>query len=142
LHQYAPTRSVICPKHHNPVLPDRVTGAYALLQRDAGVGFFKQGCDDHVENAILGTCCKKIETRACTPEEGNCCDDKVTVVSQEITSLMPHWDSWPDVNIEIKTTALLMPVESKVASPVSALFLGSDSGPPIYVLHHALIYYA
>jgi hypothetical protein len=104
---------------------------------------FKMECDDHVEVADLPACCQKIAASSCNEKNHNCCDDQVKVLTQEITSLMPHFVKWVDVVSvftspsipEIKNVAEVVPI---IASSV----IESDSGPPIYILHQALIFYA
>lgn len=103
---------------------------------------FSQGCDDHKEVSSLPSCCKKEESRTCDTPNSDCCDDKVNYLIQDITSLIPHFDKW---DVVIPTTRVVlcpvMDLEEKVATSVVP-GIQSDTGPPIYILHQALIFYA
>lgn len=104
---------------------------------------FKMDCDDHVEVADLPTCCQKIATSSCNEKRDNCCDDQVKVLTQEITSLMPQFVKWIDVGNVIPSPSLpLTRLADEVVFSPSLHVIESDSGPPIYILHQALIFYA
>lgn len=104
---------------------------------------FKMDCDDHVEVADLPSCCQKIATSSCNENRDNCCDDQVKVLTQEITSLMPQFVKWVDVVHVIPSPSLpLTKLADEVVFSPSLQVIESDSGPPIYILHQALIFYA
>lgn len=106
--------------------------------------FFKQACDDHQEQiADLPACCQKIEAKHCTEEDNNCCDDQVKVLTQDITSIAPQvlqWESIAFVFTPLAGQTAKVPV--KADSHFAPVTPESDSGPPIYILHQALIFYA
>ena len=105
--------------------------------------FVKSVCDDHKEPVDLPACCQKIAASHCPEESDNCCDDQVKVLTQEITSLMPHFAKWVDVVADVTCTTLPVTKVSVEAVSVSKRSpIDSDSGPPIYILHQALIFYA
>ena len=106
--------------------------------------FFKKACDDHQEQiADLPACCQKIQAKHCTEEDNNCCDDQVKVLTQDITSIAPQFLQWESIAFVFTPT-----VAPKVTVPLKAnlhfaqVTPESDSGPPIYILHQALIFYA
>jgi hypothetical protein len=105
--------------------------------------FFSQGCDDHQEvTSRPASCCKKEESSSCDKANSDCCDDKVNYLIQGITSLVPHFDKWDNV---VPVTSLsyspIIALEEKVAS-VTIPGIQTNSGPPRYILHQALIFYA
>lgn len=105
---------------------------------------FKKACDDHQEQiADLPACCQKMEVRHCTEADDKCCHDQVKVLTQDITSIAPQilqWESIPFVFIP--SVAPPATVTIKVNTPSVLVTPGSDSGPPIYILHKAFIFYA
>ena len=105
--------------------------------------FVKSVCEDHQEQEALPSCCKKLVADTCTKEKDNCCDDQVKVLTQEITSLMPHFLKWVDV-VSMFTSPSF--TDDKVAGEVISFrapsAIESDSGPPMYILHQSLIFYA
>lgn len=105
---------------------------------------FKKACDDHQEQiADLPTCCQKLETRHCSEANDKCCHDKVKVLTQNITSIAPQLLQWESISPDfIPPVAPSATVAVKVNLPSSPVAPGSDSGPPIYILHQALIFYA
>lgn len=106
--------------------------------------FFKKACDDHQEQiADLPACCQKIQAKHCSEEDNNCCDDQVKVLTQDITSIAPQLLQWE--SIPFVCTPAVVPTATvlvKVNSPSALVTPGSGSGPPIYILHQALIFYA
>jgi len=64
------------------------------------------------------------------------------VLKQDITSLAPSFVKWIDVavNVETPTSQELIPVNTSLSYFIEGHT--SDSGPPIYILHQALIFYA
>lgn len=104
--------------------------------------FFNQGCDDHNEVADLPVCCKKAESSSCSAEGSDCCDDRVSILIQDIVSSVPHFDKW-DLTTPI-TFAISDPaldITSQQA-PLAISEIESACGPPFYILHQALIFYA
>jgi hypothetical protein len=105
--------------------------------------FIQKGCDDHEEKVDLSTCCQKSAASHCSGENDTCCDYQVKILTQNITSLTPHFTKWLEVAVDIQApliTGFNAPKEDTISS--SLLFVGSGTGPPIYILHHSLIYYA
>lgn len=104
---------------------------------------FKMDCDDHAEVADLPACCQKIAATSCNEKKDNCCDDQVKVLTQQLTSLMPQFVKWVDVVSVFSCPSL---PQIKIANEVGFASvlptIESDSGPPIYILHQALIFYA
>ncbi len=105
--------------------------------------FVKSACEDHKEVEALPACCKKMVIDHCPKEKDNCCDDQVKVLTQEITSLMPHFLKWVDI-VSLFTSPSISQdkVEGDLFSFQTSSLIESDSGPPIYILHQALILYA
>lgn len=104
--------------------------------------FFSQGCNDHDEVVDLKACCKKEESKSCKKEGSDCCDDKVNILIQDNISLIPHFDKW-DLSIPVTTTlSVLVPETEQKVSLTTIPGIQTDSGPPIYILHQALIFYA
>ncbi len=106
--------------------------------------FFKQACDDHQEQiADLPTCCQKIQAKNCIEEDNKCCDDQVKVLTQDIISIAPQvlqWDSTAFVFTPLAGHTAIVNV--KADSHFAPVTPESDSGPPKYILHQALILYA
>lgn len=100
-------------------------------------------CNDHDVPANLPACCKKAFASHCTKKEGKkCCDDEVKVLKQDFTSITPSLIKWIDLTFDFDVNPRN---ESKqVQSTVPQIIVGntSNSGPPIYILHQALIFYA
>lgn len=104
---------------------------------------FKMECTDHAAVADLPACCQKIASTSCSEKDDNCCDDQVKVLTQEITSLMPHFGKWVDVFNVISSSSLpIFKIADEVVLTSVLPMIESDSGPPIYLLHRALIFYA
>ena len=105
---------------------------------------FKKACDDHQEQiADLPSCCQKLETRHCTEADDKCCHDQVKVLTQDITSIAPQLLQLESIPVDfIPPVAPSATVAVKVNLPSAPVTPGSDSGPPIYILHQALIFYA
>ena len=104
---------------------------------------FAAKCNDHDVPANLPACCKKAFASHCIKKEGKkCCDDEVKVIKQDITSITPSFVKWVDLAAEIngKTTFESISVQPTVLHHAEGNT--SDSGPPIYILHQALIFYA
>lgn len=105
--------------------------------------FVSAQCDDHQEIAPvdLPACCQKMAAASCERED-SCCDDEITVLLHDFDSLLPHFDKWnPAFAVEPSMDFPFIPNQENqstdfVTSP------SSNSGPPIYILFHSLIYYA
>jgi hypothetical protein len=104
--------------------------------------FFSQGCDDHHEVAELSSCCKKTEAPKCDEKNGDCCDDKVSILIQDIHSLIPQFVKWAFVVPFHTTITIPDQVASEIVSTPVIPGVHTDSGPPIYILHQSLIFYA
>jgi hypothetical protein len=104
--------------------------------------FFSQGCDDHHEVADLSACCKKIETTRCSGDGGDCCDDKVNIVIQDIIYPVPHFLKWACVVPVAETPLLPEPETADKISFNAVSGINTGSGPPIYILYKSLIFYA
>jgi len=105
--------------------------------------FVKSVCEDHKEQVAMPACCKKLVADHCPKEKDNCCDDQVKVLTQEITSLMPHFLKWVDiVSVVTSPSISVEKVTGDVVSFQTTSAIESDSGPPIYILHQSLIFYA
>ena len=103
--------------------------------------FFAPKCDDHGSPAASDSCCKK-EATDCTKAENPCCSDEVTVISQQASYLHPSVAKCSEMIAPTVTIAIPVaePFES-LASP-HTIVQCSDTGPPLYILHHSLIIYA
>lgn len=104
--------------------------------------FISQGCDDHQEVADLPACCKKMEASHCTPGAGDCCDDKVSILIQDIESLIPHFTKWNVIVPTPQELSISQPNKVELVSFPSIIGITTDTGPPIYILHQSLIFYA
>lgn len=105
--------------------------------------FFNRGCDDHENIVDLPACCQKPTANHCSKEGSKCCDDQVKVVTQDITSLRPHFIQWVDAAAQVEPQQTSHSVITIIEnSPFSLIYVGSDPGPPIYILHQSLIFYA
>jgi hypothetical protein len=104
---------------------------------------FRNTCEDEKVPANMPDCCKKYFQKHCRKANNGCCHDQVKVVSQDLTSLMPgflHWSvvvneyqDQPDTHIAVAIPSI---------SPVCESGVESNTGPPIYIRFHSLIYYA
>jgi hypothetical protein len=104
--------------------------------------FFSQGCTDHKEVVDPKACCKKEESKSCNKEASGCCDDKVNILIQDNISLIPHFDKWDLITPVASIAAVPVVKLTEQIAPVSIPGIHTDSGPPIYILHQALIFYA
>ncbi len=107
--------------------------------------FFSLGCDSHkAKQQVTATsaCCKKDIVAACSTEKDDCCDDEIKLLTQEITSVSPQFFKWVAVQAVIYTS-MLTDHSIDLTSNFSNAFLHleMDTGPPIYLMHHALIFY-
>ena len=104
--------------------------------------FFSQGCSDHNEVVDSKSCCKKEESRSCKNDASDCCDDKVNILIQDNISLIPHFDKWDIVAPVVSSFSVPVIKLAEQVYPNSIAGIHTDSGPPIYLLHQALIFYA
>lgn len=104
--------------------------------------FFSQGCNDHDEVVDPKACCKKEESKSCNKDASDCCDDKVSILIQDNSSLIPHFDKWDLITPVASTVSIPVLKITEQVSPISIPGIHTDSGPPIYILHQALIFYA
>jgi hypothetical protein len=100
-------------------------------------------CDDKDIPVNLPECCKKLLANHCTKKQTKkCCDDEVMILKQNITSIAPSFVKWIDLTPEVVTYSPKELNLVKGSFPVMVEGNTSDSGPPIYILHQALIFYA
>ena len=104
--------------------------------------FFSQGCNDHDEVVDPKACCKKEESKSCNKDASDCCDDKVSILIQDNISLIPHFDKWDLITPVASTVSIPVLKITEQVSPISIPGIHTDSGPPIYILHQALIFSA
>jgi|WetSurMetagenome_2_1015567.scaffolds.fasta_scaffold359469_1 hypothetical protein len=104
---------------------------------------FKQECnDDQVAMAKMPSCCQKFLKKHCEQNK-DCCHDQVKVISQDLTSVLPGLVHWTPIISELNNPLIQTPgIVSLTISPFSLHSNGTDSGPPIYIRFHSLIYYA
>jgi len=103
---------------------------------------FRNNCEDEIAVTKAPDCCKKYVRDHCKKENNGCCHDKVKVLNQDLTSLLPVFHQWSTVEMEISNPFILTPVSEWVAVSPFSYQHGVDSGPPIYIRFHSLIYYA
>ena len=104
---------------------------------------FAAKCSDHDIPVNLPSCCKKELSGHCKKsDDKKCCDDEVRVLKQDITSLSPSFIKWVDADIEIESFTFQKVNPVGISFPVLLEGNTSDSGPPIYILQQALIFYA
>jgi len=104
---------------------------------------FRNSCDDEVAMAKMPDCCKKLYQKHCEKKDNGCCHDKVKVLNQELTSLLPVFHVLTPVEVEKNESIVITPAtESNKVLPFFLPNIVSDSGPPIYIRFHSLIYYA
>lgn len=105
--------------------------------------FFTTKCDDHNVPVNVTACCQKKAAKHCDKKESKkCCDDQVLVLKQNITSTAPSFIKWIDVPVYTHTIAVQLPVKENISLPVIIEGNTCDSGPPIYIRHQSLIFYA
>ncbi|MGB4846787.1 MAG: hypothetical protein WBP41_02665 [Saprospiraceae bacterium] len=104
---------------------------------------FAAKCDDHNVPVNIPSCCQKKVVKHCDKKESKkCCHDQVMVLKQNITSTAPSFIKWIDVPVYTNTNAIQLPVQENIFRPVIIEGNTCDSGPPIYILHQSLIFYA
>lgn len=100
------------------------------------------GCDDHQEVSDLPACCKKVEASHCNSSKDDCCDDQVVVLTQDITSLTPHLLKWTDISFVSDPVPTVITPALPCHQTRQREMNEKDTGPPIYILHRALLFYA
>ena len=104
---------------------------------------FSKKCDDDAAMASMPACCKKFYKKHCEEKNKGCCHDQVKVLSQDLTSVMPGIIHWTPAIIEFNDQHIQTPgIVSSTISPFSLHSIETDSGPPIYIRFHSLIYYS
>ena len=103
---------------------------------------FRNNCDDELAMAKMPDCCKKVYQKHCKKEDNGCCNDKVKVLSQDLTSVLPVFNVLTPVDIENNSPVWTPEIISHAVSPYAIQNSKSGSGPPIYIRFHSLIYYA
>jgi len=104
---------------------------------------FAAKCDDHNTLENLPSCCKKSQVQHCVKKEGKkCCDDEVIVLKQNITSTTPSFVKWIDAPLYISIPSSDLSAPQYISIPTCIENNSCDSGPPIYILHQSLIFYA
>ncbi|MEP6796073.1 MAG: hypothetical protein ABJB16_17215 [Saprospiraceae bacterium] len=104
---------------------------------------FSAKCDDHNVPVNVPVCCQKKVAKHCDKKESKkCCDDQVLVLKQNITSTTPSFIKWIDISVFTHTKTVQLPAQEN--NFLSLIVEGNtcDSGPPIYILHQSLIFYA
>jgi hypothetical protein len=107
--------------------------------------FISADCEEHIvkeKTSPIGECCVKDLVSDCSSEKDGCCDDQVQIITQDITLVSPHLSEWTELTVYFNPLPILIPVDDSVSQFSNAnLFQGADSGPPIYLMQHALIFY-
>jgi hypothetical protein len=103
---------------------------------------FRNNCNDELAVAKVPDCCKKYMQNHCKKENNGCCHDKVKVLNQDLTSLLPVFYQWSTLEMEITNPIILTPASESIAVSSSGFQHSGDSGPPIYIRFHSLIFYA
>lgn len=103
--------------------------------------FITAACEEHQEVADLPACCQKSMATHCQKDE-SCCDDEVAVLLQDFDSLIPHFDKWDLAALNENSVVFTFLSSIEDHSREYATHQSADSGPPIYILFHSLIYYA
>lgn len=105
-------------------------------------GFFvSAGCNDHQEDRT-DSCCTKSPDSTCQSKAMECCNDEVKVLLQEFDSLLPLAFQWVAAPAPASGfSALPYTIYPQVSAFSHSPDL-NDTGPPIYIRFHSLIYYA
>jgi hypothetical protein len=104
---------------------------------------FKNECKEDAELTKMPACCKKITTKHCRKNNDGCCHNQVKLLSQDITSVAPAHAQLFNAIVDISTPEIVAPkINPSTISPFSFCIIASDTGPPIYIRYHSLIYYA
>ena len=103
---------------------------------------FKSGCEEHEVATNLPACCAKFVDTHCAKGNSDCCDDEVQILTQDITSVPPHSDQWPISLFELPAITFPTFLEVDNQGPAIVYCSQLDLGPPVYILHQSLIFYA
>ncbi len=104
---------------------------------------FRDHCDDDLAMANMPDCCKKLYQKHCKKEDNGCCHDKVKVISQDLTSIVTSLHVLTPLDFESNEPIIKTSLTERITvSSFSFQNTESDSGPPIYIRYHSLIYYA
>jgi hypothetical protein len=106
---------------------------------------FRKACDDEQATLakVVPDCCKKFYRHHCKKGSNGCCHDQVKVISQDLTFLLPGIFYWAPAVVPSSFKFPQTPeIVSTTTSPFSCYSHETDSGPPIYIRFHSLIYYA
>jgi hypothetical protein len=105
--------------------------------------FFRNNCDDEVATAKLKDCCNKLYQKHCTKQNNGCCHDRVEVINQDLTSVLPVFHVLIPFDLESNVQGAFTSATELFSSfPISFQKIVSDAGPPIYIRFHSLIYYS
>lgn|SRR5690606_19679568 len=104
--------------------------------------FFNPGCDEHEMIADLPACCAADLGTDCSRDGGDCCDDRVEVFTQDITSLKPSFEKWNDLAVIAPKTATVVLLASVRNEGPVLVNIPQSNAPPAYILYHSLVYYA
>ncbi|MEO6130485.1 MAG: hypothetical protein ABIQ02_01465 [Saprospiraceae bacterium] len=105
--------------------------------------FVSTACEHQDILIKLPPCCKSELAKHCDKKsEKKCCDDEVVVLKQNITSIAPSFVKWMDPTVNKAFTSIEQFVQNISSLPFMVAGNVSDSDPPIYILHQALIFYA
>jgi hypothetical protein len=126
-----------------PVISYALTSLILLSQVGLQLHMHYCKCDDQNVPVNIPSCCQKKADKHCDKKESKkCCDDQVMVLKQNITSTAPSFMKWIDVPVYTNTNAIQLPIRENIFRPVIIEGNTCDSGPPIYILHQSLIFYA
>ena len=103
--------------------------------------FVSSECDNHEEISDLPACCQKLAAATCEKDD-YCCDDEIAVLLQDLDSLMPHFTKWDVQGAISDPVQFSLSPDIENHSPEFVSNESSNSGPPIYILFHSLIFYA
>jgi len=103
--------------------------------------FSKSVCEDHEEVAALPACCRKAAP-SCEKDGNACCNDQTRILTQDLTSLVPQLFTASMTALPVAIPGLrgFIAASAPVTPPPS--WTTADLGPPIYIRHQALIFYA
>ena len=103
--------------------------------------FGKSACEDHEEVVTVSACCRKAAP-SCEKDGNACCNDQTTILTQDLTSLLPQLitASMPALPVGLPNLPRFVAASIPVIPPPT--WTTADLGPPIYIRHQALIFYA
>lgn len=103
---------------------------------------FSAGCNEHEEKQDTRSCCQPAATGCCHTLPADCCDDETMVLLQDLDSTAPHLEKWEITLGSADLTISYFASAEIVSSSTDYQSNSNDSGPPIYIRYHTLIYYA